>query len=178
MKNELKLKNILNVIRNIFSLHFIKSLILAFGYYIHERVEWRRKINLGNNTRIHALASIRNGENVYIGDNTRITMGVCVWSSEECKIKIGKNVLIGPYTSIQGANHGIKRTQKIMEHPRAQADIVIGNDCWMGSNCTIVSGVSIADGCVVAAGAVVTKDITEPYSIVGGVPAKIIGKRE
>src|SRR5699024_11187912 len=105
MKNELRIRNILSVIKNIFSIYFFKALILSFGYYIHERVEWRRKVNLGKNTRIHSLASIRNGENVHIGDNSRITLGACVWSGENSKIIIGKNVLIGPYTSIQGANH-------------------------------------------------------------------------
>lgn len=53
---------------------------------------------------------------------------------------------------------------------------IIGNDVWIGENVTIISGVKIGDGAMVAAGSVVTKDV-EPYSIVGGVPAKIIRKR-
>ncbi len=52
----------------------------------------------------------------------------------------------------------------------------IGNDVWLGNNVMILDGVKISDGAVVGAGAVVTKDI-EPYSIVGGVPAKLIRKR-
>lgn len=52
----------------------------------------------------------------------------------------------------------------------------IGNDCWIGYGVTILNGVHIADGTVIAAGSVVVKD-TEPYSIVGGNPAKIIRKR-
>lgn len=53
---------------------------------------------------------------------------------------------------------------------------IIGNDVWIGYGSTILNGVTVGDGAVIAAGAVVTKDI-EPYSIVGGVPAKIIKKR-
>lgn len=53
---------------------------------------------------------------------------------------------------------------------------VVGNDVWIGSGATILRNVSIGNGAVVAAGAVVNKDV-EPYSIVAGVPAKIIGKR-
>ena len=52
----------------------------------------------------------------------------------------------------------------------------IGNDVWIANNALLVPGVHIHDGAIVAAGAVVTKDV-EPYTIVGGVPAKEIGKR-
>jgi virginiamycin A acetyltransferase len=54
--------------------------------------------------------------------------------------------------------------------------VVIGNDVWIGSNVTILPSVNIGDGAIVAAGAVVVKDVP-PYSIVGGVPAKVIRYR-
>ncbi len=54
--------------------------------------------------------------------------------------------------------------------------IIIGNDVWIGSGVTILAGVTVGDGAVIAAGAVVTKDV-EPYTVVGGVPAKEIKKR-
>ncbi len=53
---------------------------------------------------------------------------------------------------------------------------VIGNDVWIGSNAFIKGGVTVGHGAVIGAYAVVTKDI-EPYSIVGGNPAKVIRKR-
>lgn len=59
---------------------------------------------------------------------------------------------------------------------RNNKPIEIGNDVWIGANVIILPGVTIGDGAVLAAGAVVTKDV-EPYTIVGGVPAKIIKKR-
>ena len=54
--------------------------------------------------------------------------------------------------------------------------VKIGNDVWIGTRAIITDGVTIGDGAIVAAGAVVTKDV-EPYTIVGGVPAKPIRKR-
>ena len=56
-------------------------------------------------------------------------------------------------------------------------NMIIGNHVWIGSNATVLSGVTIGEWAVVAAGAVVTKDVP-PYTIVGGVPAKIIKKVE
>ena len=61
-------------------------------------------------------------------------------------------------------------------HPKIKGDIVIGNDVWIGSNAKIMSGVHVGDGSIIAANAVVTKDV-EPYTVVGGVPAKMIKKR-
>lgn len=54
--------------------------------------------------------------------------------------------------------------------------VVIGNDVWIGANVIILPGITIGDGSILAAGAVVTKDV-EPYSIVGGVPGRIIKYR-
>lgn len=57
-----------------------------------------------------------------------------------------------------------------------KGDIVIGNDVWIGYDAVIMAGVRIGDGAIIGTRAVVTKDV-EPYSIVGGVPAKEIRKR-
>ncbi|WP_282118131.1 CatB-related O-acetyltransferase [Maribacter aquivivus] len=53
---------------------------------------------------------------------------------------------------------------------------LIGNDVWIGASVNIIEGVKLGDGCIVAAGSLVNKDV-EPYSIVGGVPAKHIRYR-
>ena len=50
---------------------------------------------------------------------------------------------------------------------------LIGSDVWIGANAIIMDGVKVGDGAIVAAGAVVTRDVP-PYSVVGGVPAKLI----
>jgi len=58
-----------------------------------------------------------------------------------------------------------------MGHPSCKGDITIGSDVWIGAKTTIMSGIKIGHGAIVAAGALVTKDV-EPYSVVGGNPAK------
>lgn len=57
-----------------------------------------------------------------------------------------------------------------------QFEIVIGSDVWIGSHALLMPGIRIGDGAIIAAGSVVTKDVF-PFSIVGGVPAKVIKKR-
>ena len=60
--------------------------------------------------------------------------------------------------------------------PATKGPVTIENDVWIGTDVTILSGVTIGSGAIVLAGAVVTKNI-QPYSIAGGVPAKVVGKR-
>jgi acetyltransferase-like isoleucine patch superfamily enzyme len=61
-------------------------------------------------------------------------------------------------------------------HPTTKGDIIIGNDVWIGQNTTIMSGIKIGDGAVIANNSHIVKDV-EPYSIVGGNPAKLIRYR-
>jgi acetyltransferase-like isoleucine patch superfamily enzyme len=59
---------------------------------------------------------------------------------------------------------------------RMNAPVSIGNDVWIGANVCILPGVNIGDGAIIAAGAIVNRDVP-PYSIVGGVPARVIKYR-
>ena len=65
---------------------------------------------------------------------------------------------------------------EIKGHPATKGNVVIGNDVWIGHNAIIVGEVNVGNGAIIAAGSVVTKDIP-PFSIVAGVPAKVIKKR-
>lgn len=70
-------------------------------------------------------------------------------------------------------------SNKLYEENRWAEDgyaVKIGNDVWIGHNVLLMEGVTVGDGAIIAAGAVVTKNV-EPYSIVGGIPAKEIRKR-
>lgn len=82
--------------------------------------------------------------------------------------------MIGHNVVLATINHDLLPQNNRKNH---YAPIKIGNHVWIGSNATVLSGVTIGEWAVVAAGAVVTKDVP-PYTMVGGVQAKIIKKVE
>ncbi len=67
-------------------------------------------------------------------------------------------------------------TERVLRDPDNGYAVTIGNDCWINSNVTLISGISIGDGAIILTGSVVTRDVP-PYSIVGGIPAKVIKYR-
>ena len=116
-------------------------------------------------------------------------------------ISVGKYCAIGPFVHIINGQHPTRRFVSIHPafystarqagftyvtenkfneltyvNPEKKQFVCVGNDVWIGDGVSIMEGVTIADGTIIAAGAVVVKD-TEPYSIVGGVPAKLIRYR-
>ena len=149
----------------------------AIFYFIHENVVGISTIRVGKDPRIHSTASIRYGQNIIMGNNSHINLNCCVWASENAKIYLGDNLLMGPGVKIFSANHSTKLGEPMTFQPRREKDIHIGNDVWLGSNVVVLAGVTIGEGSVIAAGAVVTKDVP-PYSIAGGIPAKVIAERK
>lgn len=79
-----------------------------------------------------------------------------------------------PETKAKGNDHVVPRTGENYKGPGELC--AIGNDVWIGAGAQIRRGVKIGDGAIIAGGAFVGKDV-EPYSIVGGLPAKVIRKR-
>lgn len=110
------------------------------------------------------------GKNITLGKNVFINSG-CHFQ-DQGGIEIGDGTLIGHNVVLATINHDISPYMKRKNH---YAPIKIGNNVWIGSNATILQGVTIGEWAVIAAGAVVTKDV-EPYTVVGGIPAKFIKK--
>lgn len=91
----------------------------------------------------------------------------------KARVTIGNNSVISQDSYLCTASHDISSPRmKLLTKP-----ISICNDVWIAAKATILPGVSIGDGAVVGAGAVVTKNV-EPWTVVGGNPAKVIKKRE
>ena len=111
---------------------------------------------------------------IFIG--ARTTIGFYSFLYASCKIDIGNDCMVAPFVYIVDSDHGIRADMLMNHQPNTARPIRIGNDVWIGTHSVILLGVTIADGAVIAAGSVVREDVAE-NTIVGGVPAKIIGKR-
>ncbi len=116
------------------------------------------------------------GRNLIIGDDVDLALDVLITTGGG--VTIGDRSLIGYRTQILSSNHVIPSGQdNIFSAGHDKKPVFIGKDVWIGGNCLILPGVTVGDGAVVAGGSVVTKDV-EAFTIVGGVPAKLIKKRE
>ncbi|MGE4489130.1 MAG: DapH/DapD/GlmU-related protein [Kiritimatiellales bacterium] len=143
----------------------------------------KRGIRFGSKCTVGRFATIRPtnvlfrepGEGLLLGDNSNI--GPYSWIGCSGYIEIGDNVMMGPRVSLLAENHNFDRTDVLMKAQGVcRKGICIEDDVWLGANCSVLDGVTIGRGSVIATGAVVTKDVP-PYSVVGGVPAKILKNR-
>ena len=128
---------------------------MSFGKYTYGTpiIHWSKsgaKLVVGN------FCSIAANVNIYLGGNHRTD-----W------------VTTYPFGHIHKNEFNIFNGEG---HPSTKGDVIIGNDVWIGNNVTIMSGVTIGDGTVIANNSHVVKNI-EPYSLVGGNPAKLIKYR-
>lgn len=129
----------------------------------------------GEKVNIERGAYFGSGAGIIIGDNSGIGINATIPSNTI----IGSNVMMGPNCYIFDRNHSFDDTEIPMIQqgftPRKQ--VVIEDDVWIGRNVTIMSGRTIKKGSIIAACCCLTKDYPE-YSIVGGVPSKLIKSRK
>lgn len=120
-------------------------------------------------TIIQAKLYTGKGGKLIVGRNSRLN-GVHIDVRE--LVVIGQNVRIAPYTIIMDSDF-----HDINNHfaDGASKAIIISDDVWIATRSTILKGVTIGKGSVVATGSVVTRDVPD-YTIVAGVPAKVIKK--
>lgn len=196
----LTLKNIMQKI----SLYIIK--MFAVLPYLYDKVLfwfYRRAMrHCGEGVYMRPSQSDMKGlHNLSVGDGTSIPKG-SVFYCTQAPLTIGKKVIFGPRPTIITGDHRIdiigkyiidvtdeeKKSLRVKVEGLKINDnwnvngnpydlpVVIEDDVWVGANVTILKGVTIGRGSVVAAGAVVTRSCP-PYSIIGGVPAKVLKMR-
>lgn len=165
----------------------VKASLLAWGRRMQTRLILRRAgrnlscgidPHVGARTRLWAPSHLVIGDHVYIGKDVHI----------EANCRIGSFCLIANRVAIVGRHdHDFSAVGFPVRYapwvaserypsPFREEEACIEDDVWLGYGSIVLTGVTISRGSIVAAGSVVTKSVP-PYSIVGGVPAKVIGQR-
>lgn len=152
--------------RRVFVNPFIK---LSFG-------KCGKRVKIGKRFSCSGIKNVYCGNMVNIGENN-------IFYCTKAKIIIKDKVMFGPNVTVITGDHRLDLLGRFIYDVKNEekdrmndAEVVFEGDNWIGAGAIILKGVSVGQGSVVAAGAVVTKDVP-PYSIVAGVPARVVKKR-
>ncbi len=170
---------------NLIARYLVPKIFASLYYMLRYRclinltanVQLSTQISFGVATTIKQYAIIAtSGGRISLGRECNVGQFNTI-NTKTTDVIIGDFVRMGPHVNIIASNRIYKSKDiPILKQGFTQKGITIGNDVWIGAGSTILDGVNVGEGVVVAAGAVVTKDVPA-YSIVGGVPARIIGER-
>jgi acetyltransferase-like isoleucine patch superfamily enzyme len=141
------------------------------------------KSHLANNTFIgpnNSFTNVEIGRYSYTNSNTKIINAkigqfTCIGSNVTIGLGFHPTNFVSIHPSFYSNNKGFK-TFSDKNYFEEYPFVTIGNDVWIGSNVTILGNVTIGDGAIVAYGSIITKDV-QPYTIVGGIPAKVLKMR-
>ena len=114
-------------------------------------------------------ARIEMGDEVFLGRGVELDISH--------RLTIGSHVLIAPGCFITDHTHRHALGTTIDSQGCEAGPVHIGDDAWLGANAVVLAGVTIGNGAIIGSGAVVTRDV-EPFTIVVGVPARLVGRRE
>ena len=130
-----------------------------------------RRFSLGQRSVVESFSCINNAVgDVIIGDFTRIGLHNTIIGP----VTIGSHVNLAQGITVTALNHNFSDSSlRIDEQGVSTASVTIEDDVWVGANAVLLPGITVGTHSGVAAGAGVTKDVP-PFSLVGGVPAKVI----
>lgn len=175
----------LNPFTRVAQRYFLPRFFVALYYYCKygciistkSQVQFSKNIAFGKRTIIKpfSVISTHNGK-ISIGKNCAISSFNHI-ATGEADIIIGDHVRTGPGVVIHGTRRNYKSAERlIVDQGHSHKGVIIGDDVLIGAN-AVVFECCIGEGAVIGAGSVVAKDV-EPYSIVAGIPAKVIGERK
>ena len=178
MGKELSLIEVFHKITNRFYNYWLDFELMLLRWTGHVPFHSVRKLcyslagmKIGNGSTLHMWASFFNPGNITIGEGTII--GDHAFLDGRATLKIGNHVDIASSVMIYNSEHDLASDDfKATNEP-----VEIGDYVFIGPRAIILPGVKIGKGAVVGAGAVVTKDVPD-FTVVGGVPAQVIGERK
>lgn len=170
---------------------FFDSVVVSWpstpvGFVLRRRL-WRRRtgatrIVVARGARISGSEHIQFGEDNEIGENVEFVAD----GQDGLQVYVGSNIMFARGVYLRSSNHAFGDRARLIREQGHESKrtsfrgvdyaIVIEDDCWIGANVVVLSGAHIGCGCVIAAGAVVAGTIP-PYTVAGGVPARIIAER-
>ena len=132
-------------------------------------------ISVGDNvTFYHGVYIQPSGQEITIGSNTHFAPYAVLYGP----LSVGENCAIAAHVVLASVAHShADPDTPFVKQPVDKRKITLEDNVWIGANAVIVPGITIGTGSIIGAGAVVTKDV-EPYSVMGGVPARLIRKRK
>jgi maltose O-acetyltransferase len=133
---------------------------------------WKQQLgHLGFGSKIYGRVIIERPQRVSIGEHTTLNEGVTIFARSP--VTIGNYVRIS--TNVVLHTTGLNVESQTPPYDHYHKPITIEDGVWLGSGAQVAPGVTLHKYCIVAAGAVVIQDVA-PFTLVGGVPAKIIRK--
>lgn len=139
-------------------------------------LQMKKMKSLGQNVIIDKTVTFSNSSNIQIGNSCYIGPYGNIHGLGG--VTIADSVIIGPRILIYSSNHNFENAKQIpYDKNIIKKPVLIEKGVWIGDSVKIVPGVKIGMGSIIGMGSVVTKDV-EPFSVMGGNPAKLIRKRE
>lgn len=182
------LRYIKKKLKRVFVLYKHRNIKLVLNK--HSDLDFNSRFGGANRIGEHSFFKGKMGYGSYIGSHSHLNAQIgkycCIGSGVHTLS--GKHPIANEFVSLHPAFYSVRKQEvetyvtKQLFNEDTYADeegkvpVIIGNDVLLGYGATIMGGVKIGDGAVVAANATVVKDV-EPYTIVGGLPAKLIKKR-
>jgi galactoside O-acetyltransferase len=150
--------------------------------------------SMGKNVEFYPGVTVMFPEKLSIGDDVLFNVGVHIQASQEVTIgskthfapycilygplEVGNKCAVAAHTVFAAIGHTYDQPDvPFVDLPARSVKIVLEDNVWIGANAVIIAGVRIGTGSIIGAGAVVTHDV-EPYSVMGGVPARLIRRRK